>query len=772
MLLRRRLGVFFIFVLLLLGGSLKAEDTPDPDNYRNPYLARFFKLDSMDGSRLYQKLFMPFEPGQEDTVMTLPPAFYRPQEYEFNPAFVNGTLWTVPTDIKVKDGIYAYVSFIMGLGIFDIYDPTHPRLLSLNNFETSILNLQLYNDTLLFVTAWGEGGGYALYIMDVSRPNNPRLVSKYGKGFHGWNVIYDGWHGYLCAGDSGLQVLNLAQLGDPVLSSSYHLNDAYNMVKRNDTGYVVDFGIGGTSTSLTIFNLKDYTQGPIRIGSIGTKNQPRAVDVRGRYAYVADWNGHIDKGDLMVVDISNPATPVCVNYFQGFIGYHGPYDLQIYDSIMCMSTFYGNTAVLNLSDSVNPVVLGYIMSPKYGATTGLDLQWPYCYTADYGRGMQVGDISNPENPQFLGGFSFFADNSISIFDLTTMMVRGNYAYVFVQGPGLVSLDVTDPTKPIVLDYDNITQDVYAFDIDGNYAYKASQDFRIQITDISNPRDLKPIPDFYMPGKANDIVTRENLAYVADDSAGLKILDISDPRNIHIVGHYNDIYFGGQEAMSIDIEDTLACIGDFSGMQVVNIKDPTHPVGLGRFTDQEYITDIKVRNRIAYLATETLGVTAIDFSDPNHPYLLSFFRSICDEPFKIRLQGKYALIGNTGCNGREIKVLDISDPADIKLASEINSNGNMGLDAAIVGSRYIYSLDYRGLAIFDAGKTLYTCGDVNLDNRANILDISNLIKYLFRHDSMADPGSGDVNSSGKIDLIDITYLIDYIYRNGPRPVCQN
>lgn len=70
---------------------------------------------------------------------------------------------------------------------------------------------------------------------------------------------------------------------------------------------------------------------------------------------------------------------------------------------------------------------------------------------------------------------------------------------------------------------------------------------------------------------------------------------------------------------------------------------------------------------------------------------------------------------------------------------------------------------------------FLCGDVNVDQNVNLIDILYLIDNLYGNPPGPAPvpeQSGDVNSDGNINLIDILYLIDFLYGlpPGPNPIC--
>jgi Dockerin type I domain len=62
-----------------------------------------------------------------------------------------------------------------------------------------------------------------------------------------------------------------------------------------------------------------------------------------------------------------------------------------------------------------------------------------------------------------------------------------------------------------------------------------------------------------------------------------------------------------------------------------------------------------------------------------------------------------------------------------------------------------------------------CGDVNLDGRVNILDISMLIEYLYKsHKAPPIAEMADVNNTIVVNVLDITFLINNLYKGGPVP----
>ena len=68
--------------------------------------------------------------------------------------------------------------------------------------------------------------------------------------------------------------------------------------------------------------------------------------------------------------------------------------------------------------------------------------------------------------------------------------------------------------------------------------------------------------------------------------------------------------------------------------------------------------------------------------------------------------------------------------------------------------------------------LYLCGDVDFDDKINILDVVFLINSIYKDGPAPEIAeSSDIDNSGIINILDVVYLINFIYKDGPDPICQ-
>jgi hypothetical protein len=142
--------------------------------------------------------------------------------------------------------------------------------------------------------------------------------------------------------------------------------------------------------------------------------------------------------------------------------------------------------------------------------------------------LEVIDVSNPANPQYVGGY---ATSGVSR-HATGVALSGNYAYMADGGAdvaGLQVIDVSNPANPQwVGEYDTSG---YARDVavSGNYVYVADGSAGLQVIDVSDPTNARRVGGYNTSGSAEGVAVSGNYAYVADGDWGLMILGPRTPR---------------------------------------------------------------------------------------------------------------------------------------------------------------------------------------------------------------------------------------------------
>src|SRR6266540_178442 len=154
-----------------------------------------------------------------------------------------------------------------------------------------------------------------------------------------------------------------------------------------------------------------------------------------------------------------------------------------------------------------------------GRALGLAVSGNYAYVADELDGLQVIDVSNPANPQRVGGYDTMYAFGVA--------VSGNYAYVADYDAGLLVIDVSNPADPQRVGGYDTSGNAWAVAVSGNYAYVGGYDAGLQVIDVSNPANPRRVGGNSAFG-ASDVVVAGTNVFVAARFSGLVILDLFRP----------------------------------------------------------------------------------------------------------------------------------------------------------------------------------------------------------------------------------------------------
>ena len=144
-----------------------------------------------------------------------------------------------------------------------------------------------------------------LMVVDVSSPDNPRIVGNLGE--FGEGVFAAGRLAYYTAHTPELQTIDLADPASPRVLGRTTLADFGHRVAVTDgIAYVAD-GLGG----LVMVDVSN-PRAPTRLGQLAElPGYARDVALAGDYAYLA-----LQDGGMAIVDVSDPLRPVLVALYR------------------------------------------------------------------------------------------------------------------------------------------------------------------------------------------------------------------------------------------------------------------------------------------------------------------------------------------------------------------------------------------------------------------------------------------------------------------------
>jgi len=202
----------------------------------------------------------------------------------------------------------------------------------------------------------------------------------------------------------------------------------------------------------------------------------------------------------------------------------------------------------------------------------------------------------------------------SVIQTTEEWIMGNHLYVSTLADKIFDYDISDPSKPKVLD-----------------SLKA--DARL-INDISTTPDEK-VGVFTREGAS----TRKN---------GIVLFDPSDPAHLKVLSEYTETVTGGVHSAFINTHYVYITDDATGSLRIIDFQDSQHPKEVARWEVQNptaamiagpmgpmssgrYLHDLYVKDGLAYLAYWRDGLIILDVGNgmkggsPEHPQLVSQYK---------------------------------------------------------------------------------------------------------------------------------------------------
>lgn len=231
------------------------------------------------------------------------------------------------------------------------------------------------------------------------------------------------------------------------------------------------------------------------------------------------------------------------------------------------------TAFYRVTDPANPVLVGDIAGPFSGWRDIKSYQ-DYIYIGtEGGGGIQIVDVSSPDNPTLVNTYNATVGNSHNLF----IDVPAAKLYAAGTGSGLVILDISTPTSPSFLG-NWATHYVHDLYVENDTAYVSTIGFGgFHILDVSNPASISILAvQTYASAANHNAWIHPNHDYLITTDEALRgpvrVWDISDFQNITQVDQYKKA--GPVSAHNAIMKDSICYVAYYTeGLRIIDMTDP-------------------------------------------------------------------------------------------------------------------------------------------------------------------------------------------------------
>jgi type II secretory pathway pseudopilin PulG len=246
------------------------------------------------------------------------------------------------------------------------------------------------------------------------------------------------WEAPLCYWDSGSVVATLDLPGD---------GDGTAVSVVGDRAYVTTMRNPPFSGEFFVIDIANPTF-PSILGTLSVRDHVNDLDVSGNYVYLATADS--DK-ELIVVDVSNPASPVEASSFD-IPGASQANDVSVegsYAYVVTQSVADGpELRIFDVSNPLSPILSGGFEAGSHVYGVKAHNQRVYLATSRVDKELIVVDVSSPEAPAELGSYDApLAGANGQAVDV----IRAGVAYLVTRAngggiPELYLLAVADPSQ--------------------------------------------------------------------------------------------------------------------------------------------------------------------------------------------------------------------------------------------------------------------------------------------------------------------------------------
>jgi len=514
------------------------------------------------------------------------------------------------------------------------------------------------------------GAGTVLKVADVSVPSAPTVIAELRLSTVIRDLDISGTVGVVTSFDGGLVILDFSNPSRPVIAAVLEdIERAYKVALDDRMAWVA------TRSALVAIDLTNPSRPHIVSASNPGNGQYFGISVSGNLAILGNlWNHHI-----YTVDISDPETPKLLGTMDS--GY--PAAIAIAKGYAYVADRFTGVQVVDISDPSEPSLVTTVKE-GWDYYNGVEVAGTLLLVSHRNYGLLTLDITTPSAPVVLGRLDTAGEATSTTFDNGTTFIADGFK-------GVTIADLSDPSQPQTLATLPGSGPLWQLATAGNLA-AATDVGDLVLFDISNPAAPVWITRYDLNRYIKDVELKGSYAYMVLDNDSLRVADVSDPAHPKEKGTL-DIEKGTQLAL----EGARAVITGDGLLTIADVSDPSQPTELGQLT-LDYSREpssVLLAGAVAYLSEAGTGLHIIDLSDPAHPSeagLIEMTRA----SHAGAIRGSFLFVSD---QGRGIRIFDISDPLQPREVSLLRSSSyTSGLD--VKDGRLAVATNNRSIFIAD------------------------------------------------------------------------
>lgn len=493
-------------------------------------------------------------------------------------------------------------------------------------------------------------------------------------------------YAYVTASQAGIKIVDISRPIDPREVAAVRAGEVWDVAVSDN------LLLFSTSNQLSFYDVAD----PLNPDSITTMNLSgiRGIAVNEDRVFLARG-----EDGILILNISNPAEPAVWSELDtpGFALQAVP---EAGGRVVLIADREGGLRIVDFSDPDAPVESGSL-EPE-GETRNVAIRGNWAYLGESEVVSRV-DHRNHEGPERV------STRSLDGRRITAITADGDYVYCAAESRGIYILSGDDDMEIV-----------------GQCIWDAPNDFQLQddlllcatggsfmIIDVSDPAEPFPVG---ITGRSLRYISSESVgdyAYVNTSGAGMLIYNLSEPAAPALVWRQpiREAYWGKE----IEIrDDTLFLISGYDNywwLMIADISQPDNPEWFSSTRVQFLANRIAVGSRYAFVSSSDYqGITVISISSLESPQDIGDINvENSGDIYDTALHGNHLFIAT---ERRGVLVLDVSDPVDARVVSQVNENGS-----------YLVTV-FDDLAFIPNGNTL-NIYDVTDPTNAELLSSLNL-----------------------------------------------